>query len=62
MIQAARDLIVPPADAVKLWNALGEPPIRWLDTNHFGPIFASGVIMQWSAAYLKASGRISRSH
>jgi dienelactone hydrolase len=35
MIQAARDLFIPPRDASRLWHALGEPPIRWLDANHF---------------------------
>jgi dienelactone hydrolase len=34
MIQAARDQFIPPRDATRLWHALGEPPIRWLDINH----------------------------
>ncbi|RYF47485.1 MAG: alpha/beta hydrolase [Cytophagaceae bacterium] len=36
MIQAARDLVIPPRSSQELWNALGRPPIRWLDTGHFG--------------------------
>ncbi len=36
MIEAARDLVIPPRDAKELWNALGRPPIRWVDVNHFG--------------------------
>jgi dienelactone hydrolase len=35
MIEAARDLLIPPRDARELWHALGEPPIQWLDTDHF---------------------------
>ena len=30
MIEAARDLLVPPRDALELWHALGEPPISGL--------------------------------
>ena len=26
--------LFPPSDATELWNALGRPPIRWLDANH----------------------------
>ncbi|BCM90181.1 hypothetical protein IAD21_02032 [Abditibacteriota bacterium] len=36
MIQGARDLIIPPRASHELWKALGRPPIRWLDTGHFG--------------------------
>lgn len=53
MIQAARDLIIPPGDATELWRALGRPPIRWLDTNHYGPLFAEGDIHRISLAYLE---------
>lgn len=35
MIEAARDFVIPPRDATALWNALGRPPIRWIDSNHF---------------------------
>jgi dienelactone hydrolase len=52
MIQAARDLLMPPADALALWKALGRPPIRWLDTNHYAPILAEPNIMKASAVYL----------
>ncbi|HZO90467.1 MAG TPA: prolyl oligopeptidase family serine peptidase [Chthonomonadaceae bacterium] len=54
MIQAARDFILPPRDAVALWQALGRPPIRWLDTNHYAPLLAAGCIERASAAYLRA--------
>jgi dienelactone hydrolase len=35
MIQAARDSIIPPRSATELWEALGKPPITWVDTGHF---------------------------
>ncbi len=36
MIQGARDLLIPPRSSQELWEALGRPPIRWLDFGHFG--------------------------
>ena len=36
MIQAARDEIIPPRNATQLWEALGRPPIQWLDIGHYG--------------------------
>jgi dienelactone hydrolase len=39
MVEAARDLVIPPRAATKLWNALGRPPIRWIDANHYGLLF-----------------------
>lgn len=36
MIAGARDLVIPPHNAQVLWQALGNPPLRWVDTNHFG--------------------------
>jgi hypothetical protein len=36
MIQGARDSIMPPRDSLKLWNALGQPPIQWADMGHVG--------------------------
>jgi dienelactone hydrolase len=54
MVQAARDLLVPPRDAKALWEALGRPPIRWVDTNHFGLALMPRSVMRLSAAYLHA--------
>jgi hypothetical protein len=55
MIQAARDVIVPPRSAEVLWEKLGRPPIQWLDTNHFAAIdLASGSAARASIAYLKS--------
>jgi dienelactone hydrolase len=52
MIQAARDLVMPPRHALALWEALGRPPIRWVDTNHFAMGLAAAALMRVSAAYL----------
>ncbi len=36
MIQAARDQIIPRRASTELWEALGRPPIQWLDIGHYG--------------------------
>jgi dienelactone hydrolase len=54
MIQAARDLAIPPRDARALWEALGRPLIRWVDTNHFGLSLAVDPVMRISLAYLQS--------
>ena len=36
MIQAARDEIIPRKASTELWEALGRPPIQWLDIGHYG--------------------------
>jgi dienelactone hydrolase len=55
MIQAARDVVVPPRSAEVLWDKLGRPPIQWIDTNHFAAInLASDSTARTSIAYLKS--------
>lgn len=55
MIEAARDLVIPPRNAETLWNALGRPPIQWVDTNHFAPIsLGTRSIERAAAIYLNA--------
>jgi dienelactone hydrolase len=55
MIEAARDIVVQPQSAQVLWEALGRPPIQWIDTNHFAAIdLAKGSTMRAAAAYLKS--------
>lgn len=55
MIEAARDVVVPPRSAEALWEKLGCPPIQWLDTNHFAAInLASSSISRASIAYLNS--------
>ena len=53
MIQAARDDIVVPSSALKLWRALGKPPIQWVDVNHYGLAFGARSAMRASLAYLE---------
>ena len=54
MIEAARDQLVPPRDSTELWEALGRPPIQWLDVNHFAlgltpePAFRAASAYLWS--------------
>lgn len=36
MIEGARDEVIPPRAATELWEALGRPPIQWLDIGHVG--------------------------
>ena len=53
MIQAARDLVIPPRDAQQLWEALGRPPIQWVDTNHPGLFLARGATMRTVSNYFQ---------
>lgn len=53
MIQAARDDVIPASNATELWKALGRPPIRWLDTNHYGPVFNADGIREYAVDYLR---------
>jgi hypothetical protein len=53
MIQAARDLVIPPRDAQQLWEALGRPPIQWVDTNHVGLMLARGAVMRTVSNYFE---------
>ncbi len=53
MIQAARDLLIPPHDALELWEALDRPPIRWVDTNHFALNLAVGPLERAALQYLR---------
>lgn len=55
MIQAARDVVIPPRSAEVLWEKLGRPPIQWVDTNHFAAIDLTGdSTARASVAYLKS--------
>lgn len=59
MIEAARDFLMPPQDATALWNALGRPPIQWVDTNHYAPALGVRSLMRTSVAYLDSVWNIS---
>jgi dienelactone hydrolase len=52
MVEAARDMLVPPRSAMELWKALGRPPIQWMDVNHFGLLLAQGDVARTTIAYL----------
>lgn len=52
MVEAARDLYVPPANAEFLWDALGRPPIQWVDTNHFALFLAEPSVARTTATFL----------
>lgn len=52
MIEAGRDLYVPPANATYLWKALGKPPIQWLDTNHFAFLLTGSSLADAATVYL----------
>lgn len=55
MIQAARDLFVSPQAARKLWDALGRPPIRWIDTNHMALILSTQSAVRAALSFIEAS-------
>ncbi len=54
MIQAARDLVIPPRDSLKLWQALDKPPLRWVDVGHFGLRLAPRATQKAAFAYLES--------
>jgi len=54
MIEAARDQLVPPRDSTELWEALGRPPIQWLDVNHFALGLTPEPTFRATSAYLES--------
>jgi dienelactone hydrolase len=55
MIQAARDTVVPPHYAERLWEALGRPPIQWADVNHVGLALTLNSAIKTTIAYLETA-------
>ena len=53
MIQGARDEVIPRHAATELWEALGRPPIQWLDIGHFGLYLGVRSGERATYAYLK---------
>lgn len=53
MIQAARDDFVTPHTVRRLHEALGRPPILWVDTNHYGLVLAQHEVLNASLEYLR---------
>ena len=54
MIQAARDSFIPRLAAENTWEALGRPPIQWIDTNHPALSLVPGQAMRTATAYLES--------
>lgn len=54
MIAGARDLVIPPRNAQVLWQALGNPPLRWVDVNHFGLALRPRATQLAALAYLQS--------
>ncbi len=54
MVQGARDIVIPPRDATELWNALGRPPIRWVDGNHASLRLATNAAFHAALEYLQS--------
>jgi dienelactone hydrolase len=59
MIQAARDAVVPPRHAERLWEALGRPPIQWADVDHKGLALSLNSVTKTTIAYLEAAWGVS---
>jgi len=55
MVQAARDIFIPPHTAEELWEALGRPPIQWMDTNHIALQYATKSAMRTALSFLQAA-------
>jgi dienelactone hydrolase len=54
MVQAARDMIVSPQSGESLWEALGKPPIKWIDTNHMALILSVRSSIRTSLIFFEA--------
>jgi dienelactone hydrolase len=52
MVEGRYDIVVPPRSARAMWRALGEPPLVWLDTGHYGATLISSQLSEMVAAYL----------
>jgi len=52
MIEGRYDIVVPPRSARAMWRALGEPPLVWLDSGHYGATLVSSELSELVSAYL----------
>ncbi len=57
MVQAARDAVIPPQAGEALWEALGQPPIQWIDTNHIALKLAGTSSIRAAYWFLQAAWR-----
>lgn len=53
MVQGARDMFILPQNAQELWEALGKPPIQWIDTNHLALQLAQKSAMKTTLSFLQ---------
>lgn len=56
MMNARFDPIIPRKSTVKLWNALGGPPIVWIPATHITSCFWQGFIWRKTVEFLKVLG------
>lgn len=54
LIGALFDNIVPEADTKKLHEALGKPPMLWLETGHYGAVFVENRVFRHVADFFDA--------
>jgi hypothetical protein len=57
MVQAARDAVIPPPSGEALWEALGRPPIQWIDTNHIALQLVGNSAIRAAYWFLQAAWR-----
>lgn len=55
MINGRYDLVIPREDALALRNALGEGPILWLNTGHYGPALVRSALFDIVGRFLSAN-------
>ncbi len=58
MINARFDPVIPRKSTMKLWHALGEPPIIWLPSTHITSCIFQGLIMKKTIEFLKFDGGV----
>lgn len=58
MINARFDPVIPRKSTMKLWHALGKPPIIWLPSTHITSCIFQGLIMKKTIEFLKFDGGV----
>lgn len=54
MINGRYDLVIPPEDALALRRGLGEGPILWLNTGHYGPALVRSALFDLVGRFLQS--------
>ncbi len=55
MVNGRYDLVIPREDALALRNALGDGPILWLNTGHYGPALVRSALFDIVGRFLSAN-------